>query len=267
MTEILTAPVFGNRSPCASYAETDNVISSSKFGHGGPRPNSGGPRPNSGGARENSGGVRAGAGRPVVAKPDFTGRNPGAPRWYCARTYWHAEKTASRELRDAGYAVFSPSIWLPAVKAWGNAVGATRPAVPERVEPMFPRYVLVQFRRFVDDWKRIRRLPGVEYLFLADGIPIAMPDQAIELIRGLCDVNDCLYPDNITAGERGAAIVQAVPPETPFEVGATARLLDGAMAGRTGICTWSDIRRVKLLMHILHRPVWLTVARERVEAV
>lgn len=245
MTPIHTVPVFKNWSPCASYAGKSESIS--KFRHGG--------------ARANSGGVRAGAGRPVVAKPDFTERKSEL-RWYCARTYWHAEQTASRELRDAGFTVLSPSVWFPAVKAWRNANGATRPAVPDRVEPMFPRYVLVQFRRSVDDWKRIRRLPGVEYLFLADGNPIAMPDQAIELIRGLCDVNDCHYPDDFAAGEHGVEIALPVP-AAPLEVGAAAQII-GPLADLRSVCTMSDGKRVELLMTFLGAPRKVTGAQDAV---
>jgi hypothetical protein len=74
-----------------------------------------------------------------------------------------------------------------------------------------------------------------------------VPDQAIALIRGKCAANDCLYPDNVSLGERGAAIVHA----TPMATGTSAR---------------SDGRRVRLLLEIMGRPVKLTVPRERVEA-
>jgi hypothetical protein len=125
----------------------------------------GGPRPNSGGARANSGGARPGAGRKSHPARQIT--EPGADplHWYCVRTHWKAEITADRELREKDFTVFSPSIWLPAIKAWRNANGATRAAMPQRVEPMFPRYIFTRFSLGSDDWKRIRRLSGVDYLF------------------------------------------------------------------------------------------------------
>jgi hypothetical protein len=84
----------------------------------------------------------------------------------------------------------------------------------------------------VDDWKAYppparRRSP----VCLGGRAADRRADQAIKTIRGLCASNDCLYPDNVSLGGRGTAIVHAVP----FEVGAAARLLDGPMADMTGI--------------------------------
>jgi hypothetical protein len=90
-----------------------------------------------------------------------------------------------------------------------------------------------------------------------------VPDQAIALIRSRCAPNDCIYPDNVDLRDGAPPVVHPVP----LEVGTTARLLDGPMADLTGICQWSDGRRVSLLMQLLGRPVKLTVAQERVETV
>jgi hypothetical protein len=90
-----------------------------------------------------------------------------------------------------------------------------------------------------------------------------VPDQAIALIRGLCAVNDCLYPDNETLGGRGNATVRAAP----LAIGASAQIMAGPMADLTGICEWSDGRRVRLELWIMGRSVAVTVSQERVQAV
>jgi transcriptional antiterminator RfaH len=156
--------------------------------------------------------------------------------------------------------VLSPSIWLPAIKAWRNANGALRAAVPERIAPLFPRYLFVRFSLGADGWKRIRRLPGVDYLFASpSGIPVPRPDQAIEWIRtlnlpeGRMAANGCFYPANVHA--------------TPLAIGATAQVMSGPMADLTGICEWSDGRRVRLLLNLLGRAVPITVPQSAVKPV
>jgi hypothetical protein len=44
-------------------------------------------------------------------------------------------------------------------------------------------------------------------------------------------------------------------------------LASGAMVGLTGICQWSDAKRVRLLLEILGRTVPMTVPRAAVDAV
>jgi hypothetical protein len=53
----------------------------------------------------------------------------------------------------------------------------------------------------------------------------------------------------------------------PIDPGTALRMLSGGMEGREGICEWSDGRRVRLLMHILGRPVTVTVSQGAVSTV
>lgn len=233
--------------PCGSNSPDGRLISSKPTSGGW-----GGARANSGGARPNAGGARPGAGRKPAPPVPPVSPPPDVPRWYCVRTFPHGELTADTEIRLAGFTVFAPTLFKPAEPPRRIANGAMRPGKPDRVAPLFPRYLFVRFSRS-EKWQRIRYLPGVAgFLYAAPDQPAAVPDQVIELIRGLCAPNGCLYP----------------PKHAPlFPAGVTARLMLGPMADLSGVCTWSNGQRVKLLMHILGRPVSVTVAQSSVEAV
>jgi hypothetical protein len=63
-------------------------------------------------------------------------------------------------------------------------------------------------------------------------------------------------------------VIYPPPPRAkskPIDAGSTVRLLTGAY-DLTGICEWSNGRRVRLLVEILGRTVPMTVPRESVEA-
>ena len=262
MTETQAVPVprFGTSAPCGSNPAIGDLISSSKSGHGGARENSGGARPNSGGARENSGGARPNAGR----KPrlDVSARKCDVAHWYCVRTGHGEEIAADIAIRLAGYTVFSPSLWKPATIARRNPNGSIRPALPDRIEPLFRRYLFVAFTRSADDWQLLRRLAGVDSILgTTPDTPAAVPHEAIALIRQLPGMqrNDCLYPENVEL-TGGAPVVHLTP-------GSTARLLGGPLGDLTGICQWSDSKRVRFLLQLFGREVLMTVPRAAVEAV
>jgi transcription antitermination factor NusG len=178
------------------------------------------------------------------------------PRWYCVRTRHGAELTADINIRLAGFTVFAPSLFKPATPARRSANGALRAAQPDRIVPLFRRYLFVQFRCGVDPWQQIRKLPGdaVEQILGATPeLPTAVPDTAIALIRGMCAPNGCLYP--------------ASHHDRPLAVGANARFLTGPMADLTGICAWSDGRRVKLLLEMMGCLVPVKALQAEVEVV
>ena len=209
-----------------------------------------------GGARENSGGARPGSG-PKPRSPVIPSVPPDVPRWHCVRSKPGADLTADIEIRLAGFDLFAPTLWKPATPA-RRVGGCVRPARPDRVVSLFPTYLFVRFRRFSDHWARIRELPGVDYILGArPDTPSPMPDLVIETIRSLCSPNGCVYPPPPVDPDR----------TTPIPPGASVLLADGAMIGLTGICTWSDSKRVRLLLEILGRGVSVTVPRASVEAV
>ena len=170
------------------------------------------------------------------------------------RTAHGAEITADIEIRLTGFELFAPTVWKPATLPRRLANGAMQPGKPDRIVPLFPRYLFVRFRRLADPWRRIRSLRGVETILSSTPeSPIAVPDAAIEAIRGQCAPNGCIYPPE-----------RATPGATPLAVGTAARLTEGPMADLSGICTWSDGRRVRLLLEIMGRAVPVTVAQSAV---
>lgn len=216
--------------------------------HGGARPNSGGARPNSGGARENSGGARPNSGPKRIV---YLTR-PDAARWYCARTRYASESEAAEEIGAKGFDVFAPTIWEPARRARRNAVGALIPARPACVGPLFKTYIFSRFR-LIDYWQQIRDMPSVETILgLAPDAPTPMPERAMELIRGMCDVNGCFHED----GDAPNSLV-----------GALVRLLDGPMASFEGVCDWSDGQRVRVLLTLFGRHCPITVDQAAIEPV
>lgn len=215
--------------------------------HGGARANSGGARANSGGARPNSGPKRI----VYLVRPD-------AERWYCLRSDWAGEETAALEIGIAGFEVFAPTIWTPARAARRDG-RSIRPARPAQVESMFHRYLFARFRRTNANLQEIRALPGVDCILgTAPDAPIAMPDDAIEIIRKVCSANGCQYPADVN--------LQALHAPLPIAVGAATRMLGGPMADLAGICQWSSSQRVAILLQILGRDVRVTVPRAAVEA-
>ena len=183
-------------------------------------------------------------------------------RWYCVRTSFHGEIRTDLDIRDLGFSVFAPSLWRPPARARRDRNGVLRPARPARLVPLFPRYLFVKFRRDLDHWHSIARLETVDCIFGSTPLrPTPVPDKAIDLIRGLCAPNDCVYPDNRRMTEGYAPAI----PRAPIEAGTRTRLMSGPMADLSGICTWSDGKRVRLLLEIMGRPVSVTVAQAAVE--
>ena len=219
-----------------------------------------------GGARPNSGGCRPGAGRKPRADSAAAPRRAVAgvplvdePRWYCVYTLHAEELTADIAIRLAGFTVFAPSVFKPARPA-RRCFGMLRPALPPRIEPLFRRYLFTRFARGSLDWRSIRGLAGVEEVVGVGGVPTAVPEAAIDAIRGLCAPNGCIYPPDVELADEGVRPARLVD-------GVRARLVDGPMGDLSGICVWSDHRRVRLLMEILGRSVEVTVPRGQVRQV
>ncbi len=237
--------------PCASYPQIAALFSSKMAGWGGARENSGG-------ARANSGGARAGAGRP---------RNPvrlmtpsDVFRWYCIRTDHMAELIADRELCEAGFTVFAPTIWKPAEEMRRYTNGSIRRARPDRVVPLFRRYLFVHLNLTDPGWHAIDDLPGIERILSSappapglPGQPVAVRDEAIEWVRGLLAPNGCLYPPSYH--------------NTPIEAGTEIRMPSGPLAERAAVCRLSDGKRVVMMMTLFGREVPVTTLQALVEPV
>lgn len=244
-------PAFEPPAQCASYPNIREIFS--KMPWGGPRANSGGARP--------------GAGRP--RRQALTDPSPrDEPRWYVVRSLPDAttprcgstggnQRLADIEIRVAGFQVFNPSVFKPAEAARRDRNGVIRPAKADRIEPLFPRFFFVRLNLANPAWHAIKDLPGVDHIMHGagtPGLPVAVPDEVVLLVRNMCEPNDAIYPANHRH-------------MNPIDVGTTLKLLTGGMEGHEGICTWSDGRRVKLLLSLLGRQVPITVSQSAVEVV
>lgn len=202
------------------------------------------------------GGARPGAGRPRVLRHS----NSGLPvldimRWYCVRTDIDAQLRADIEVRLAGFEVFNPSVFRVAEPMRRDRNGIVRPAKPDRIVQMFPRYFLTRFNIADPSWGEIEHLDGVDHLMTAPGgRPGAIADDKVALLFGLVESNHCAYPANHLH-------------MSPIDRGTALRLLSGGMEGREGICEWSDGRRVRLLLSILGRAVSVTVSQASVASI
>jgi transcription antitermination factor NusG len=212
------------------------------------------PRVGPGGARQNSGGARVGAGRPRKL-PVHAPQHLDVERWYCVRTERGRERQADIAVRLDGFKVFNPSVFKPATPSHRVAAHLIWPGKPDRIEALFKRYFFVRLNLSEVYWHRIRRLPGVDRIISSSGyssgrpgipmpgVPIAVPDSAIDWVRGLDGFapNGCVYPPNHR--------------DTPIEAGTSLRLPGGPLVDRGSICTWNDRQGVITLMQLLGRPI------------
>lgn len=190
---------------------------------------------------------------PALSRPDID-------RWYVVRSGFDQERLADIEIRMAGFEVFNPSVWKAGTPLRRDFNGVVRPARPERIDSLFKRFFFTRLNLSDPAWHVVKHLPGVERIMDGvgtPGVPQAVPDTAIDLIRSMLEPNLCLYPSNHPSHRHITAL----------QVGTAQRFLTGAMTDRKGIVTWSDGARVQLLMEILGREVRVTTTRDAVEAV
>jgi transcription antitermination factor NusG len=224
--------------------------------HGGARINSGGPRPNSGGVRINSGGPRINSGGPREnsggARPNSGPKRilylprPDAERWYVVRTVHGGTDLADEQIRAAGFEVVTARICRPATRARRSASGSLIRATEERFDPLFPRYVIVRLNLSDPDWMRVLQPESVETIISGEdwngdkaGVPISIPDSAIDFLRRILSPTGVYYPK----GYR-----QPFDDDEPIDVGTSLHTKDGLLADYSGTCDHSDGKRVKMLM-------------------
>ncbi len=128
------------------------------------------------------------------------------PHWYAAYTCANHEKSVARQLAERGFEHFLPL--YRSMRRWSD----------RRVQldlPLFPGYVFV--RLALRERLRVLEIPSVVHLVGFNGLPAALPDEEMEILR--------------------SALSQSLRAEPhPFlTVGRRVRITRGPLAGLTGV--------------------------------
>jgi transcriptional antiterminator RfaH len=165
-------------------------------------------------------------------------------RWLCVHTGPGQEDLAKNRITELGIPA-----WLPRWRSEG------------RIRPLFPRYLFVQVDLDAGLWPAIFRQPGVVTILGTRSTrlerPATVPAEVLDILWQQCAADGVIYPPEPAPVDR----------TTPIPCGTKVQLASGAMIGLTGICLWSDGKRVRLLLEILGRGVAVTVPRATALAV
>ena len=159
-------------------------------------------------------------------------------RWYVVQTHPRQEAVAQRELQQQEYQAFCPMV------ARESRLGVF-------LVPLFPGYIFAQFD-ISKRWRSIASTRGVSRLLSAS------PEQPIPVPPGVVE-------ELVATASLRSVITRIAPPL--IAAGATVRVTDGPFADQSGICLWSDDRRVRLLMDLLGGKREVAVPRSHVEPV
>jgi transcription elongation factor/antiterminator RfaH len=160
-----------------------------------------------------------------------------APQWYAVQTKPRAEERAMRWLRErTTLPLFLPKLAVPRYRG-GRRVTA--------IEVLFPSYLFVHMPLELATWSAVRWTPGVKEIVGVGGVPVPVPDEAIELLRARALEDD------------------VIPWRASYPAGARVRIVRGPFAGLIGILERPTTRheRVRVLLSLLggQRPVEVDV--------
>lgn len=173
--------------------------------------------------------------------PDCGSRSP---RWFCIQTHARDEFRALRELEAQQYRTYLP-LWLE-----------QRPDGGERIAPMFPGYLFVEFDPTADRWRPIVSTRGVLRLFSASAErPIPVPHGVVE---GLISRTSARRVVDDPGQDRGVVY---------FAPGTPVMLTEGAFAGREGIFDQSAGKRLEILLETMGRQIRVLVGPKQVRAI
>ena len=153
------------------------------------------------------------------------GRHTG-PRWYCAWTNPQREYAALQALVEQHW-----DCYLPLCLERGNHR-------PDRIVPLFPRYLFIQFDAYSDQWGAICRTPGISGIIRHGWeTPTPLPHGAI---------------DHLISRTSARNIVDD-PADTPRQnipSGAAVSLVGGAFDGLAGVVALSGPNRCRVLLRL-----------------
>lgn len=174
---------------------------------------------------------------------------------------WYVVETAPR----AEFHVFSAlgrfKCYLPTLVGKRKAMKGGRPILSrgypvweETIRPYFPNYLFVSFDLSEPDWPEICRTPNVRRLISTkEPRPIPVPSGFVEELMAL--------------GRAGDGAIDLDAPAFPqLTAGSEVRIKGGPLADHKATVTWSDERRVSILLQVLGASRSIQLPREHVEA-
>ncbi len=160
-------------------------------------------------------------------------------KWYVIHTKPRQEDIACTNLENQGFEVYLPLL---------QGTKRLRGKWQEVVEPMFPRYLFIHLTMYVDNIAPVRSTRGVSNFVRFGELPTPLPDGFVEHLKELEDPR--------------LGFIRKDPP--PFKKGDKATIVDGPLAGLTGIVqARSGQERVILLLNMLGRPQKIVVPRDK----
>lgn len=170
--------------------------------------------------------------------------------WFVINTHPKKEFLAAANVQAQGFQVFLPTFLY------------SYPRIGDRLRPLFPSYLFVNFDPDADRWFPLCHTIGVKRLFSTypqmkhkkqfDGYIKPTPISA-ELIESL-QQQVIEYP--------------AKQPVTPvIQPGALVKVITGHFEGKEGVCSWSNAKRVALLLDVMNGKLEISFSRDSVEVV
>ena len=161
-------------------------------------------------------------------------------QWHLVHTKPRQEERAEENLRRQGYEVYLPR---------AKVVRRRRGRPERRIEPMFPRYLLIHLEPGVDNWAPLRSTFGVSTIVRFGPEAAIVPDLLVAGLKaredddGLCDLQQ--------------------PPPGP---GDRVQVVEGELAGLEGLFVAPDGEtRVTILLDIVGRSTRVRLPADWVE--
>ncbi|MFB1488249.1 MULTISPECIES: transcription/translation regulatory transformer protein RfaH [unclassified Thiocapsa] len=153
-----------------------------------------------------------------------------APQWYLVQAKPRQAERAEVNLVQQGYSIFHPQLMIERIRR-GRRVTVE--------ESLFPNYLFISLRRWVDNWYPLRSTRGVARLVSFGREPLPVDDAMIEEIRRR---------------------IEARPAQPSFSPGQKVEIIEGPFRGLDAIFKiHQGERRAQLLIELLHRQVTLTI--------
>lgn len=153
----------------------------------------------------------------------------GNSRWYCARAKPRREHLAIDGLKRQGFTTYFPQLEVEKIR---NKRVVVEP------EALFPSYVLVAMELTHAAWRAVNGTRGIIKLIGQgdEGRPIPLPRGEIEALQ-LREKLGQLRISRVRRLKRGDRV----------------KVINGPLAGQTGIVQWSKSERVTFLLSLLGR--------------